>query len=50
MIRGFSIAGQWMEVYKNNKASTTKKSKSLGKTLKRGESSKSSTMKQTDSP
>ena len=42
-IRGFSIAGQWLEIYKNNKALTTKKSKSLHKTLKRGETSKSST-------
>lgn len=42
-IRGFSIAGQWLEIYKNNKALTTKKSKSLRKSLKRGETSKSST-------
>ena len=44
-IRGFSIAGQWMEVYKRNKALTTKKSKSLRKTLKRGATSKSPTTK-----
>lgn len=38
-IRGFSTAGQWMEVYKNIKTKTTKKTKSLHKTLKRkGES------------
>ena len=39
-IRGYSIAGQWLEIYKTNKVLTTKKSKSLRKTLKRGETSK----------
>ena len=34
-IRGFSIARQWMEVYKQNKSKTTKKSKSLRKALKK---------------
>ena len=34
-IRGFSITGQWMEIYKYS-AKTTKKSKSLRKTLKQG--------------
>ena len=47
-IQGFLIAGQWMEVYKHNKSMTTKKSKSLRKTLKRkGESSTSKKTKQT---
>ena len=47
-VRGFSIAGQWMEVYKNNNSKTTKKTKSLRKTLKRkGESSTSKKTKQT---
>ena len=46
-IRGFSVAGQWMEVYKHNKSTTTKKAKSLRKTLKRkGESSTSKKTKQ----
>ena len=46
-IRGFSIAGQWMEVYKH-KSTTTKKAKSLRKTLKRkGASSTSKKTKQT---
>ena len=36
-IRGLSVAGQWLEIYKNNKSLTTKKSKSLRKTLKRSE-------------
>ena len=35
-IRGFSIAGQWMEIYKKCSSKTTKKSKSLRKTLKQG--------------
>ena len=35
-IRGFSIAGQWMEIYKKCSSRTTKKSKSLRKTLKQG--------------
>ena len=35
-IRGFSIAGQWMEIYKKYSSKTTKKSKSLRKTLKQG--------------
>ena len=35
-IRGHSIAGQWLEVYKNSQSKTTKKSKSLRKTLKQG--------------
>ena len=34
-IRGFSIAGQLMEVYKKKSRKTTKKSKGLRKTLKR---------------
>ena len=41
-IRGFSIAGQWLEIYKSNRQVTTKKSKSLRKTLKRGRTLKSS--------
>ena len=46
-IRGFSIAGQWVEVYKHKKSKTTKKTKSLRKTLKRqGESSTSKKMKE----
>ena len=44
-IRGFSIAGQWLEIYKNNKALTTKKTKSLRKTLKRAKPSKSTSSK-----
>lgn len=39
-IRGFSIAGQWLEIHKNNKVLTTKKTKSLPKTLKRVKSSR----------
>ena len=35
-IRGHSIAGQWLEVYKNTQSKTTKKSKSLRKNLKQG--------------
>lgn len=35
-IRGFSIAGQWMEIYKKYSSKATKKSKSLRKTLKQG--------------
>ena len=47
-IRGFSVAGQWMEVYKHNKSTTTKRAKSLRKTLKRkGESNTSKKTKQT---
>ena len=34
-IRGFSIAGQWMEMYKKKSMKTTKKNKGLCKTLKR---------------
>ena len=49
-IRGFSIAGQWLEMYKNDKALTTKKSKSLRKTLKRGETSKWSTSSKLPKP
>ena len=36
IICGFSIAGQWMEIYKKCSCKTTKKSKSLRKTLKQG--------------
>ena len=47
-IRGFSIAGQWLEIYKNNRALTTKKY--LHKVLKRGQTSKSkSSSKNTNS-
>ena len=47
-IRGFSIAGQWLEIYKNNRALTTKKY--LRKILKRGQISKSkSSSKNTNS-
>ena len=35
-IRGHSIAGQWLEIYKNSQSKTTKKSKSLHKILKQG--------------
>ena len=36
-VHGDSIAGQWLEIYKNSKSKTTKRSKSLRKTLKQGD-------------
>ena len=36
-VRGHSIPGQWLEIYKNSKSKTTKSSKSLRKTLKQGD-------------
>lgn len=49
-IRGFSIAGQWLEIYKGNKQVTTKKSKSLRKTLQRGRILKSSSKASSTTP
>ena len=49
-IRGFSIAGQWLEIYKSNRQVTTKKSKSLRITLKRGRTLKSSSKTSSATP
>ena len=46
-IRGFSVAGQWLEIYKN-RALTTKKS--LRKTLKRDQTSKSNSLTKKTTP
>ena len=46
-IKGFSVAGQWLEIYKN-RALTTKKS--LRKTLKRDQTSKSNSLTKKTTP